>query len=116
MIKYKISNIIEQAQNLIKDLEDLQIMIENVNSTRFFKKVNELKLSSRAYIFTKNNDIEYIGELIQLTPYEILRSPNVGRKTVQEIKNELARIGLHLGTDVPLEVTEKINNLKKSKL
>jgi preprotein translocase SecE subunit len=65
------------------------------------KKVDELELSVRSANCLKNDNIVYIGDLIQKTEAEMLRTPNFGRKSLNEIKEVLAGMGLHLGMDVP---------------
>ena len=64
------------------------------------KKVDELELSVRSANCLKNDNIVYIGDLIQKTEAEMLRTPNFGRKSLNEIKEVLASMGLHLGMDV----------------
>jgi len=65
------------------------------------KKVDELELSVRSANCLKNDNIVYIGDLIQKTEAEMLRTPNFGRKSLNEIKAVLAEMGLHLGMEVP---------------
>ena len=62
------------------------------------KKVDELELSVRSANCLKNDNIVYIGDLIQKTEAEMLRTPNFGRKSLNEIKEVLASRGLTLGT------------------
>jgi DNA-directed RNA polymerase subunit alpha len=64
------------------------------------KRVNELDLSMRIINYLENDDIVYIGDLVQKTDGEILRIPNFGRKALREIKELLAQMGLRLGTEV----------------
>ena len=47
----------------------------------------------------KNDNIIYIGDLVQKTEAEMLRTPNFGRKSLNEIKEVLAGMGLHLGME-----------------
>lgn len=61
------------------------------------KKVDELELSVRSANCLKNDNIVYIGDLIQKTEAEMLRTPNFGRKSLNEIKEVLAARGLTLG-------------------
>ena len=67
----------------------------------FFTEVDELKLSVRSANCLKNDNIVYIGDLVQKTEAEMLRTPNFGRKSLNEIKEVLVQIGLHLGMEVP---------------
>ena len=77
------------------------------------KKVDELELSVRSANCLKNDNIVYIGDLIQKTEAEMLRTPNFGRKSLNEIKEVLAQMGLHLGMDVPNWPPENIDDLAK---
>ena len=77
------------------------------------KKVDELELSVRSANCLKNDNIVYIGDLIQKTEDEMLRTPNFGRKSLNEIKEVLAGMGLHLGMDVPNWPPENIEELAK---
>ncbi|MCL2439570.1 MAG: DNA-directed RNA polymerase subunit alpha [Alphaproteobacteria bacterium] len=64
------------------------------------KKVDELELSVRANNCLKNDSITYIGELVQKTENDMLKTPNFGRKSLNEIKEQLGLMGLYLGMDV----------------
>ena len=77
------------------------------------KKVDELELSVRSANCLKNDNIVYIGDLIQKTEGEMLRTPNFGRKSLNEIKEVLATMGLSLGMDVPNWPPENIEDLAK---
>jgi DNA-directed RNA polymerase subunit alpha len=61
----------------------------------------------------KNDNIVYIGDLIQKTEAEMLRTPNFGRKSLNEIKEVLSGMGLHLGMDVEDWPPENIEDLAK---
>ncbi len=77
------------------------------------KKVDELELSVRSANCLKNDNIVYIGDLIQKSEAEMLRTPNFGRKSLNEIKEVLATMGLSLGMDVPNWPPENIEDLAK---
>jgi DNA-directed RNA polymerase subunit alpha len=77
------------------------------------KKVDELELSVRSANCLKNDNIVYIGDLIQKTEPEMLRTPNFGRKSLNEIKEVLAGMGLHLGMEVPNWPPDNIEELAK---
>jgi DNA-directed RNA polymerase subunit alpha len=77
------------------------------------KKVDELELSVRSANCLKNDNIVYIGDLIQKTEGEMLRTPNFGRKSLNEIKEVLASMGLHLGMEVPSWPPDNIDELAK---
>ncbi|MEZ0242968.1 MAG: DNA-directed RNA polymerase subunit alpha, partial [Sphingomonas sp.] len=65
------------------------------------KKVDELELSVRSANCLKNDNIIYIGDLVQKTEAEMLRTPNFGRKSLNEIKEVLSSMGLRLGMEIP---------------
>ena len=77
------------------------------------KKVEELELSVRSANCLKNDNIVYIGDLILKTESEMLRTPNFGRKSLNEIKEVLTAMGLHLGMDVSEWPPENIEELAK---
>ena len=77
------------------------------------KKVDELELSVRSANCLKNDNIVYIGDLIQKTEAEMLRTPNFGRKSLNEIKEVLSGMGLHLGMDVDDWPPDNIEDLAK---
>ncbi|MHA3977886.1 DNA-directed RNA polymerase subunit alpha [Halovulum sp. GXIMD14794] len=77
------------------------------------KKVDELELSVRSANCLKNDNIVYIGDLIQKTEAEMLRTPNFGRKSLNEIKEVLTGMGLHLGMDIVDWPPENIEDLAK---
>ncbi|MFN3075699.1 MAG: DNA-directed RNA polymerase subunit alpha [Alphaproteobacteria bacterium] len=77
------------------------------------RKVDELELSVRSANCLKNDNIIYIGDLVQKTESEMLRTPNFGRKSLNEIKEVLAHMGLHLGMEVSNWPPENIEDLAK---
>jgi DNA-directed RNA polymerase subunit alpha len=94
----------EVAQEIIPDL---------AFNPAFLKKVDELELSVRSANCLKNDNIVYIGDLVQKSEAEMLRTPNFGRKSLNEIKEVLAQMGLHLGMEVPGWPPENIDELAK---
>jgi DNA-directed RNA polymerase subunit alpha len=77
------------------------------------RKVDELELSVRSANCLKNDNIVYIGDLVQKTEQEMLRTPNFGRKSLNEIKEVLTAMGLGLGMTVPEWPPENIEDLAK---
>jgi DNA-directed RNA polymerase subunit alpha len=75
--------------------EKPQIKNENLN-----RSVEELELSVRSYNCLKNANIQTIGELVQKTEAEMLKTKNFGRKSLNEIKEILASMGLSLGMKI----------------
>jgi DNA-directed RNA polymerase subunit alpha len=77
------------------------------------RKVDELELSVRSANCLKNDNIVYIGDLVQKTEAEMLRTPNFGRKSLNEIKEVLSQMGLHLGMEITNWPPENIEEMAK---
>tara|TARA_B110000196_G_C21078838_1_gene631398 strand:+ start:112 stop:1137 length:1026 start_codon:yes stop_codon:yes gene_type:complete len=77
------------------------------------KKVDELELSVRSMNCLKNDNIIYIGDLVQKTEPEMLRTPNFGRKSLNEIKEVLNSMSLYLGMEIPNWPPDNIVELSK---
>ncbi len=108
----------DQLQVFINFDEPSKITIEETKpelefNAALLKKVDELELSVRSANCLKNDNIVYIGDLIQKTEAEMLRTPNFGRKSLNEIKEVLAQMGLHLGMEVQNWPPENIDELAK---
>jgi len=97
---YQIYERLKDLNNLIKKemkkIEDLYF------SKVLSMKVDELELSVRSMNCLKNDDIIYIGDLVQKSEGELLRTPNFGRKSLKEVQEilkegELAKWNLSLG-------------------
>ncbi|MEL6278708.1 MAG: DNA-directed RNA polymerase subunit alpha [Pseudomonadota bacterium] len=108
----------DQLQSLINFEEPtVDRVVEQEQEFEFnpllLKKVDELELSVRSANCLKNDNIVYIGDLIQKTEAEMLRTPNFGRKSLNEIKEVLTNMGLHLGMEVNEWPPENIEELAK---
>ncbi len=77
------------------------------------RKVDELELSVRSMNCLKNDNIIYIGDLVQKSEGEMLRTPNFGRKSLNEIKEVLNGMSLYLGMEIPNWPPENIAELSK---
>ncbi len=77
------------------------------------RKVDELELSVRSANCLKNDNIIYIGDLVQKSESDMLRTPNFGRKSLNEIKEVLSHMGLNLGMDIPEWPPENIEDMAK---
>ena len=77
--------------------EEGRVLLRNDNLNR---SVEELELSVRSYNCLKNANIQTIGELVQKTEAEMLKTKNFGRKSLNEIKEILAQMGLSLGMKI----------------
>ncbi|MDR1395588.1 MAG: DNA-directed RNA polymerase subunit alpha [Deltaproteobacteria bacterium] len=73
---------------------------QTVYNDQFSRPVDELELSVRSANCLKNADIYFIGDLVQKTEQEMLKTKNFGRKSLNEIKNVLNNLGLQLGMTV----------------
>lgn len=80
---------------------------------KLLKHVDELELSVRANNCLKNDRINWLGELVQKTENDMLKTPNFGRKSLNEIKAQLEAMGLGLGMEVPGWPPENIAELSK---
>ncbi len=108
----------DQLQLFINFEEPTSVISEEKTSEPPFnrnllRKVDELELSVRSANCLKNDNIVYIGDLVQKTEAEMLRTPNFGRKSLNEIKEVLAQMGLHLGMEIPNWPPENIEELAK---
>lgn len=77
------------------------------------RKVEEMELSVRSANCLKNDNINYIGDLVQKAENEMLKTPNFGKKSLTEIKAILEGMGLKLGMKVPNWPPENIGELAK---
>jgi DNA-directed RNA polymerase subunit alpha len=83
--------------------------------TDLAKSVEELELSVRSYNCLKNANIQTIAELVQKTDSEMLRTRNFGRKSLNEIKEILENMELHLGVKLDVEDLKQVTQAKKKK-
>jgi DNA-directed RNA polymerase subunit alpha len=99
-----------EEPQLVKEVEEHEELPFNRNLLR---KVDELELSVRSANCLKNDNIIYIGDLVQKSEADMLRTPNFGRKSLNEIKEVLSQMGLHLGMEIPNWPPENIEDLAK---
>jgi DNA-directed RNA polymerase subunit alpha len=91
-----------------------EILAEPAFNDNLFRSVDELELSVRSANCLKNADIRYIGELVQKSEAEMLKTKNFGRKSLNEIKEILAEMGLALGMKLEnFPSREEIENRRK---
>ncbi len=88
-------------------------MPEPAFNPNLLRKVDELELSVRSANCLKNDNIVYIGDLVQKTEQEMLGTPNFGRKSLNEIKEVLSHMDLHLGMEVTNWPPENVEELAK---
>ena len=108
----------DQLQQFVNFEEPEEIKVQETRADLPFnknllKKVDELELSVRSANCLKNENIIYIGDLVQKTENELLRTPNFGRKSLNEIIEVLKNMGLSLGMIVSGWPPENIEDLAK---
>ena len=96
-----------------KEIEVKPKSTEPEFNKNLLKKVDELELSVRSMNCLKNDNIIYIGDLVQKTEPEMLRTPNFGRKSLNEIKEVLNSMSLYLGMEIPNWPPDNIAELSK---
>jgi len=119
-------DVIALAARIVQDQLKLFINFEEPHETHreeeavepefnpnLLKKVDELELSVRSANCLKNDNIIYIGDLVQHSESEMLRTPNFGRKSLNEIKEVLSHMGLHLGMEIASWPPENIEDMAK---
>jgi DNA-directed RNA polymerase subunit alpha len=113
------ARILQDQLQLFINFEEPKVMMqqEAVGELPFnrnlLRKVDELELSVRSANCLKNDNIVYIGDLVQKSEGEMLRTPNFGRKSLNEIKEVLTQMGLTLGMQIPNWPPENIEDLAK---
>ena len=113
------------AARIIQDQLQLFINFEDIDDAQeeeeeelkfnknLLRKVEELELSVRSANCLKNDNIVYIGDLVRKTEAEMLKTPNFGRKSLNEIKEVLAEMGLRFGMEVEDWPPENIEDLAR---
>ena len=96
-----------------KEVVAQQTSSEPEFNKNLLRRVDELELSVRSMNCLKNDNIIYIGDLVQKTEGEMLRTPNFGRKSLNEIKEVLSGMSLYLGIEIPNWPPENIAELSK---
>ncbi|MBN2467614.1 MAG: DNA-directed RNA polymerase subunit alpha [Deltaproteobacteria bacterium] len=97
------ARILQDQLSVFINFEEEEIELEEVTEEKpklnenLYKNINELELSVRAANCLRNSNINYIGELVQKTEAEMLKTKNFGRKSLNEIKQILEEMGLSLG-------------------
>jgi DNA-directed RNA polymerase subunit alpha len=99
-IRYSARILMEQL-SLFADLKGTPVVAESAKTPQvdpiLLRPVDDLELTVRSANCLKAENIYYIGDLIQRTETELLKTPNLGRKSLNEIKEVLASRGLTLG-------------------
>ncbi len=103
-------NFEEEEEDIVLELQTEDSKEAEINEN-LYKTVDELELSVRSANCLKKANIRYIGELVQKTEAELLKTKNFGRKSLKEIKEIVDDLGLELGKDYGF----KIENIEKYK-
>tara|TARA_A100000171_G_scaffold52166_1_gene69340 strand:+ start:1241 stop:2257 length:1017 start_codon:yes stop_codon:yes gene_type:complete len=108
----------DQLSNFVNFEDPDEVEEEEIHSNLPFnknllRKVDELELSVRSANCLKNENILYIGDLVQKSETDLLRTPNFGRKSLNEIREVLSRMGLELGIAVEGWPPENIEDLAR---
>ena len=108
----------DQLNMFVNFDEPVEAPVKEVSSEPEFnknllRKVDELELSVRSMNCLKNDNIIYIGDLVQKSEGEMLRTPNFGRKSLNEIKEVLTGMSLYLGMEIPNWPPENIAEMSK---
>ena len=113
------ARIFQDQLSMFVNFDDPQEVVKEVKSSEpefnrnLLKRVEELELSVRSMNCLKNDNIIYIGDLVQKTEPEMLRTPNFGRKSLNEIKEVLNTMSLYLGMEIPNWPPDNIAELSK---
>lgn len=105
-IKFDVPSDVEETEKVKDELEP-----------NLFKTIDELELSVRSYNCLKNENIKYVGDLVSKSEAEMLKTSNFGRKSLNELKDNLKAMNLNFGMKLsvwpPKNVEEIANKLKK---
>jgi DNA-directed RNA polymerase subunit alpha len=112
ILQDQLSVFVNFVHNEVKDEKEEQQQILSFDPV-LLKRVEELELSVRSANCLKNDNIIYIGDLVQKTEAEMLKTPNFGRKSLNEIKQILNDLNLTLGMAVDEWPPENIEDLSK---
>ncbi len=103
------------------DADEIDAVSDNISESdhRFnrnlLKTIDELELSVRSYNCLKNENIIYVGDLVTKTEAEMLKTANFGRKSLNELKDNLKNMGLNFGMKLPDWPPQNIDDLLKMK-
>jgi DNA-directed RNA polymerase subunit alpha len=92
-----------------------EIPSDNEFNKNLLKTIDELELSVRSYNCLKNENIIYVGDLVAKTESEMLKTANFGRKSLNELKDNLKAMGLNFGMKIPNWPPKNLDELLKMK-
>ena len=106
-------NVIDKSEEKPEEEEEAPKVDDLPFNRNLLRKVDELELSVRSANCLKNDNIVYIGDLVLRTEPEMLRTPNFGRKSLNEIREVLKVMDLELGMIIENWPPENIEDLAK---
>lgn len=99
----KVLTLLNEAKNLISELEEEVIKISELSDERFSILISSLQLSNRTKRCLRNADINSVGELLKYSESDLLMMiRNFGKHSLDEVIRELSKIGLKLGDSYPI--------------
>ncbi|MGI9306878.1 MAG: DNA-directed RNA polymerase subunit alpha [Gammaproteobacteria bacterium] len=108
VVRYASQIIIGQFQTLVElggtisaDMENAELRRDAAHNPLFSEKVDILELTVRSQNCLRQENINYIGELVQKTEKDMMRTPNLGRKSFLEIRQALGKHSLDIGIEIP---------------
>ncbi|MCS6961146.1 MAG: DNA-directed RNA polymerase subunit alpha [Deltaproteobacteria bacterium] len=112
---YEAAEVLKRNLNLFASDEVVQVKEQVIEPEQpkqvlnevLLRRIDELELSVRSSNCLESLGIKYVGELVQLTEAQLLRTKNFGRKSLNEIKERLSEMGLALGMNLPSFPTRK---------
>jgi DNA-directed RNA polymerase subunit alpha len=110
ILQDQLATFISFEEDVVEEQEKEEVLPFDKN---LLKKIDELELSVRSQNCLRNDNIHYIGDLVRRSEAEMLRTPNFGRKSLNEIKEVLASMGLKFGMDIPNWPPDNIDELSK---
>jgi DNA-directed RNA polymerase subunit alpha len=113
--------LLRQYYKFVIDFDENTLIPQREDDIEFnpylIKTVFELDLTVRAHNCLRSSNITLVGDLVQKTEQELVKTPNFGRKSLTEVQNTLAAIGLHLGMKIDdwdrIKSKHEDNNSKK---
>ncbi|MBT4922693.1 MAG: DNA-directed RNA polymerase subunit alpha [Rickettsiales bacterium] len=113
IVKEQMSTFINFDENIIAPEDDADSVESLPFDAILLKKVDELELSVRSQNCLKNEAITYIGDLVIRSENDMLRTPNFGRKSLNEIKAILQSLDMNFGMEISEWPPENIEELSK---
>jgi|YNPNPStandDraft_1061719.scaffolds.fasta_scaffold03779_3 DNA-directed RNA polymerase subunit alpha len=97
ILRDQLSIFVQPQEGIEEEVSERPVVLSDELNENLYRTVDELELSVRSANCLKNANIRLIGELVQKTENEMLKTKNFGRKSLNEIKEILSEMGLSLG-------------------